>query len=107
LPGGSHVPNPLELLTQSDFHQLLDGALANFDRVIIDTAPLLLVSDALILAGEVQTVVLVVKGGKTPRKAVQRSVQLLKQADVTIGGILLNLVPLRLGKGHYYSSIYA
>jgi capsular exopolysaccharide synthesis family protein len=106
IPGGSPVPNPLELLTQSDFHQLLDRALGDYDRVVIDTAPLLPVSDALILAGEVQTVVLVVQSGKTPRKAVQRSVQLLKQADVTIGGILLNLMPLRLSKGHYYSSIY-
>ena len=106
IPGGSTVPNPLELLTQSDFHQLLDRAVGDYDRVVIDTAPLLPVSDALILAGEVQTVVLVVQSGKTPRKAVQRSVQLLKQADVTIGGILLNLMPLRLSKGHYYSSIY-
>ncbi len=106
IPGGSSVPNPLEMLTQSDFHQLLNEALAQFDRVIIDTPPLLAVSDALILAGGVQTVVLVVQGCKTPRKAVQRSVQLLKQADATLGGVLLNLMPVRFTKGHYYSSHY-
>ena len=96
IPGGSSVPNPLELLTQSDFQQLLNEGLAHFDRIVIDTMPLLPVSDALLLAAKVQTVVLVVQGCKTPRKVVQRSVQLLNNANAPVGGIVLNLLPNRL-----------
>jgi len=102
IPGGSSVPNPLELLTQSDFQQLLNEGLAHFDRIVIDTVPLLPVSDALHLVNKVQTVVLVVQGCKTPRRAVQRSVQLLNNANAHIGGIVLNLLPKRLFRGRYY-----
>jgi capsular exopolysaccharide synthesis family protein len=102
IPGGSSVPNPLELLTQSDFQQLLNEGLAHFDRIVIDTVPLLPVSDALLLVAKVQTVVLVVQGCKTPRKVVQHSVQLLNNANAPVGGIVLNLLPNRFFKGHYY-----
>ncbi|MGA3181358.1 MAG: polysaccharide biosynthesis tyrosine autokinase [Verrucomicrobiota bacterium] len=103
MPGGSTVPNPLELLTQSDVRQLLAEGLAQFDRIVIDTAPLLPVSDTLLLASRVQTVVLVVQGRKTSRKAVERSVQLLNKANAPIGGIVLNLLPNRRLNGYYYS----
>jgi capsular exopolysaccharide synthesis family protein len=102
IPGGTPVPNPLELLTQSGFQQLLNEGLAHFDCIVIDTVPLLPVSDALYLVDKVQTVVLVVQGGKTPRKAVQRSRQLLNKANARIEGIVLNLLPRRLFKGYYY-----
>ena len=103
MPAGSSVPNPAELLTQADFAQLLKEALAHFDRVIIDTAPILPVSDTLLLADKVQTVVLVVQSCKTSRKAVARSLQLLKNANAPIAGLILNLLPNRLMNGYYYS----
>ena len=103
MPSGSSVPNPAELLTQSDFQQLLNEGLAHYDRIVIDTAPLLPVSDTLLLAAKVQTVVLVVQGCKTSRKAVERAVQLLKKANAPIGGIVLNLLPNRRFSGYYYS----
>jgi capsular exopolysaccharide synthesis family protein len=103
IPAGSSVPNPAELLTQADFAQLLKEALAHFDRVIIDTAPILPVSDTLLLADKVQTVVLVVQSCKTSRKAVARSLQLLKNANAPIAGLILNLLPNRLMNGYYYS----
>jgi Mrp family chromosome partitioning ATPase len=83
--------------------QLLAEGLAQFDRIVIDTAPLLPVSDTLLLASRVQTVVLVVQGRKTSRKAVERSVQLLNKANAPIGGIVLNLLPNRRLNGYYYS----
>jgi len=106
MPSGGAVPNPSELLTQVDFQQLLKEGLAQFDRIIIDTAPLLPVSDTLLLAGKVQTVVLVVHGYKTSRKGVERAVQLLKRANAPIAGILLNLLPHRRFGGAYYYSYY-
>ena len=103
MPSGSSVPNPAELLAQSDFQQLLNEGLAHYDRIVIDTAPLLPVSDTLLLAAKVQTVVLVVQSCKTSRKVVERAVQLLKKANAPIGGIVLNLLPNRRFSGYYYS----
>ncbi len=103
IPAGSSVPNPAELLMQADFAHFLKEALAHFDRVIIDTAPILPVSDTLLLADKVQTVVLVVQSCKTSRKAVARSIQLLKNANAPIAGLILNLLPNRLMNGYYYS----
>ena len=67
------------------------------------TAPILPVSDTLLLADKVQTVVLVVQSCKTSRKAVARSIQLLKNANAPIAGLILNLLPNRLMNGYYYS----
>ena len=103
IAAGSVVPNPSELLTQVDFQQLINEALANFDRVVIDTAPLLPVSDTLLLANKVQTVVLVVQSCKTSRKAVERSLQLLNKANAPIGGVVLNILPNRPFNNYYYS----
>jgi capsular exopolysaccharide synthesis family protein len=103
MPAGSSVPNPAELLTRADFQQLLNEGLANYDRIVVDTAPILPVSDTLLLAAKVQTVVLVVEGCKTSRKAAERSVQLLNNAGAPIGGVVLNLLPNRRFSGYYYS----
>jgi capsular exopolysaccharide synthesis family protein len=103
MPSGTNVPNPLELLTKVDFLQMINEGLSQFDRIVIDTAPLLPVSDTLLLASKVQTVVLVVQGCKTARKVVERSLQLLNKANAPIGGIVLNLMPNRRFTGYYYS----
>ncbi len=103
MSAGSTVPNPAELLTQSDFPQFLKEALAQFDRIVVDTAPLLPVSDTLLLADKVQTVVLVVQSCKTSRKAAARSIQLLRNANAPIAGLILNMLPNRLINGYYYS----
>jgi capsular exopolysaccharide synthesis family protein len=103
MPSGSSVPNPSELLMQADFQELLNEGLSHFDRIVFDTAPLLPVSDTLLLVAKVQTVVLVVQGCKTSRKAVEHSVQLLNKANAPIAGIVLNLLPNRRFSGYYYS----
>jgi capsular exopolysaccharide synthesis family protein len=102
ITAGTMVPNPSELLSQSDFQQFLNDGLAHYDRIVIDTAPLLPVKDTLLLAGKVQTVVLVVQGCKTSRKIAERSVQLLKTANAPLGGVVLNLLPKRSLNSYYY-----
>jgi capsular exopolysaccharide synthesis family protein len=103
LGGGSAVQDPGELVARADFQQLLDEALPHYDRIVIDSAPLLPVSDTLHLASRAQTVVLVVQGCKTSRQGVERSVRLLQGADARIAGVVLNLLPNRLFGGYYYS----
>ena len=103
MPAGGTVPNPSELLMQADFQQLLNEGLALCDRIVFDTAPILPVSDTLLLASKVQTVVLMVQACKTSRKAVAHSVQLLNKANAPMGGVVLNLLPSRRFSGYYYS----
>src|ERR1019366_7777453 len=94
MAAGSSVPNPSELLMSADFQKLLSEGLAHYDRIVIDTAPILPVSDTLLL---------VVQACKTSRKAVERSVQLLKNASASTGGVVLNLLPKRRLSGYCYS----
>jgi receptor protein-tyrosine kinase len=91
---------------QTDFQQFLNEGLTQFDRIVIDAAPLLPVSDTLLLASKVQMVVLVVHGCKTSRKLVERSVLFLRRANAPLGGIVLNLLPNRRLCGGYYYSHY-
>ena len=102
IPAGKIAPNPAELLAQGRYAHLIEEALKNYDRIVIDSAPIHAVSDTLLFASKIQTTVLVVHGSKTPRKPVVRCVQLLQNAGANLGGILLNQLPHRRGKGYYY-----
>jgi capsular exopolysaccharide synthesis family protein len=106
IAAGREAPNPAELLAQGTFFKLLDEALKTYDRVVIDSAPIHAVSDTLLIANRIQTCVLVVHGKRTPRKPVQRSVQLLRSAGANMGGVILNLVPSRRARGYYYDTYY-
>ena len=102
LTGGRRAPNPAELLSGSAFSRLLSEAMRLFDRVVIDSAPVLAVSDTLLMTPYVQTVCVVVYAGKTPRNAVQRALGMLTGAGGRPAGIILNRLPKRRGSGYYY-----
>lgn len=102
LVGGHRAPNPAELLSGRSFGELTAEAARLFDRVVIDSAPLLAVSDTLLMIPHVQTVTLVVRAAKTPRNAVHRAVSLLASASARPAGIILNRLPHRRGAGYYY-----
>jgi len=105
LPAGAHAPNPAELLSGERFAELVDTLKLQFDRIIIDTAPVNVVSDTLNIVGAAQTVVLVVRNGNTPRKVVRRALELLARAHVRPDGIALNFMPEWRGiASHYYYS---
>jgi capsular exopolysaccharide synthesis family protein len=108
IPAGTMAPNPAELLAQGHFEALIDEALTKFDRVVVDSAPIHAVSDTLVMLDRIQTVCLVVRAGKTPRKAVQRSIFLLKQAEAVMGGVILNRMRKRrnVGYNYYYDYSY-
>jgi capsular exopolysaccharide synthesis family protein len=103
---GSHVPNPTELLAQEDLIRFFEEATLRYDKIVIDSAPIHVASDTLLLASKAHSTILVVKGGKTPIKAIARSIQALKNAGAHINGIVLNMLPLRRGKGYYYYDYY-
>jgi succinoglycan biosynthesis transport protein ExoP len=101
IPAGTLAPNPAELLAQGNFEDLIAEALLHFDRVVVDSAPIHAVSDTLLMLTKVQTVCLVVRSGKTPRKAVGRAVELLYKAEAPLAGVILNRQARRRFTGGY------
>jgi succinoglycan biosynthesis transport protein ExoP len=106
IPGGSHAPNPVELLANSGFDGLIREALMQFDRVVVDSSPIHVVSDTLLLLTCVQTVCLVIGANRTPKNSARRTAQLLQQAGTPLAGVVLNLLPPNAGGAYYYDATY-
>ncbi|MFL6589414.1 MAG: GumC family protein [Chthoniobacterales bacterium] len=102
LTGGRRAPNPAELLSGPSFGKLIAEAARTFDRVVIDSAPILAVSDTLLMTPLVQTVCVVVRASHTPRHAVQRALGMLTGAGGRPAGVVLNRLPRNRGAGYYY-----
>jgi succinoglycan biosynthesis transport protein ExoP len=102
LGSGRRAPNPAELLSGPSFGRLMAEAAKSFDRVVIDSAPVLAVSDTLLMTRHVQTVCIVLRAGKTPRPAVQRAISLLASSGIRPAGVVLNRLPYNRGVGYYY-----
>jgi polysaccharide biosynthesis transport protein len=102
LAGGRRAPNPAEILAGPFFGQLIAEAANLFDRVVIDSAPILAVSDTLLMMPHVQTVCIVVRAAKTPRPAVRRAITLLAKSGIRPAGLVLNRLRRSRGVGYYY-----
>src|SRR6266403_110186 len=102
LAGGRRAPNPAELLSGNSFKELLAEAAEHYDRVVIDSAPILAVSDTLLMVPYVQTSCIVVRANRTPRNAVSRAFSLLAATGTRPAGIILNRLPRHRGAGYYY-----
>jgi succinoglycan biosynthesis transport protein ExoP len=102
LGGGRRAPNPAEILAGPFFGQLVAKAATLFDRVVIDSAPILAVSDTLLMMPHVQTVCIVVRAAKTPRPAIRRAIILLAKSGIRPAGLVLNRLRRGRGVGYYY-----
>ena len=102
MTAGHRPPNPAELLSGSGFADLVRDALAKYDRVVIDSAPVNAVSDTLLLLRYAQTVCLVIHAGKTARRAVARAVLRLTQSGSRPVGFIMNRMPEHSGADYYY-----
>ncbi len=92
--------NPAELLGSYRMEQLIKDRRKNYDYIIVDGPPVLLVSDAKVLARIVDGTVLVLNAASTRRGAAQRTIRELKAVDATIVGCVLFAV--RALKGGYF-----
>jgi capsular exopolysaccharide synthesis family protein len=88
------------LLRRPRVEKLLALARQNFDQVIVDSAPLLAVSDTLTIARQFKVINLVVRSHKTPRRLVKRAMDILKRAKRTPSGVTMSMVPP--GNEYYY-----
>jgi polysaccharide biosynthesis transport protein len=103
---GRVPPNPSELIGSTRMKKCIMALSEHFDRVLIDSPPVLAVTDARILATIVDGVVLVIKGGETNKEAVMRARRLLRDVHARILGTMLNNVNFHSAGSYYYSKYY-
>ena len=106
---GQPARHPAELLASRQFSSLIEYLEQSFDRVIFDSPPINAVSDTLTLIRAVQYVCLVVRPGKTPKKAIARACALVEKAGGKIAGLFLNRVNFKIGAAnsyYYYGNKY-
>jgi polysaccharide biosynthesis transport protein len=103
LGAGDRASRPAELLAAGDFAGLLKEAMVHFDRVVLDSAPINAVSDTQLIAKEIESVCLVIRAGKTQRRAVVRACNLLTRATHTPDAVVLNRMGRRSRDDYYFS----
>lgn len=111
LPSGPFPPNPSELLGSPAMRDILEQAKATFDMVVIDSPPVLAVTDSSVISSIVDGTIVVVRVGKTARDAVRRAVAQLRVVNGRVLGAVLNDVDFRSGVyyggyGYYYHRFY-
>lgn len=105
LPTGDYPPNPVELLAGEDMQMLIKAARERFDYVIIDCAPLGIVTDAAVLAPLCDGAILVLNAGEIHYKLAQQVVAKLQNTGCTILGVVLNQINHQ-NNGRYYGKKY-
>ncbi len=102
---GPVPPNPSELLHTAAFDQLLSEMASRFDRVIIDSPPVGVVADAVVVSTRVDGTLIVLKAGQTSRDLAKQAVRQLTDVNARIFGAVLNDLDLddqKYGQYYYY-----
>lgn len=109
LCSGPVPPFPTEMLSSERMHDLLQQAIERYTHIVLDSPPVLSVTDGVVLARQADAVALVVRHGKSSRHIVRRSRDLLLRAGAPITGIVLNAVDTNSPEyyGYYGYSGYA
>jgi len=104
LPAGPIAPNPAELLSSATMRSALRELRRRFRYVLVDSPPILVVTDATILSTLVDGVILVIESGSTVRGAAVRARRLLDSAGARVLGVVMNKINLR--HDGYYGDSY-
>jgi capsular exopolysaccharide synthesis family protein len=99
---GPDVPNPSETLYSVNFNKVMKLLAKQYDRIIVDSPPVLPVTDAHILSSICQITILVLKAEKSTRKASQQARDVLLRVGARILGVVVNDVP-KNGRFGYYN----
>ena len=102
LPAGTLPPNPAEVLNSVAFNELLRRLETNFDFVIIDSPPLLAVSDGQILGAQADWTILVVRAGRSKRREARQATARLARVGSSLLGVVLNGARKDRHAGYYY-----
>jgi capsular exopolysaccharide synthesis family protein len=110
LASGPSPPNPSELLGSARAAEVIAALRDDFDMVLLDSPPVLPVTDAAVLSAQADATLLVATAGKTRRRDFGRAVELLRQVEAPLVGCVLNGVSTASGYGYgygYYRYEYA
>lgn len=106
MTAGGEIRNPQVMLASERFRALLETLSQRYDRIIFDTPPVQLVSDALLFARMMDAVILVARADTTGRKVVASAARHLRAAEAPLLGAVLNQVDIRRARssegGYYY-----
>jgi succinoglycan biosynthesis transport protein ExoP len=107
LPCGPIPPNPAELLHTRAFHDLIKRLSQQYDKIILDSPPIGAVADAVVLATQVDGVLMVLKAGATHRETARRAIRSLNDVKARVFGAILNDIDASKAKyGDYYGYGY-
>jgi polysaccharide biosynthesis transport protein len=102
VPSGPIPPNPAELVSSEIVSDLIASARKKYDRIIIDSPPIMAVTDSLALSRLTDGMVMVIKVGTTAKEVISHALRQLKDMNARILGIVLNDIPLSGDQYHYY-----
>lgn len=106
LTSGKMLPNPSELLGSEKMISILNQLANQFDETILDSSPLLMMTDALALAPRVDGVILVVRPTVTKRADLKKAFEQLKHVNANVIGVVLNDVKTTKSSYSYYGRYY-
>lgn len=107
LPAGPIAPMPAELLGSSQMRALVDGFRSRYDFILIDTPPVLTVTDAAVMVPVSDGVVLVLRYGEASRNVAARATEVLLRSGAHLLGVVLNAVDLNSSDySEYYGRAY-
>jgi capsular exopolysaccharide synthesis family protein len=99
---GAIPPNPAEVLGSEKMRALLEQVRADYDVILLDSSPVLAVTDPAVLATYADGVIMVVSAGKTTQDELQHSVEAMEAVGGRVLGVVLNNLDLRRAYGVYY-----
>jgi len=110
---GTQANPPVELLGSARMKNLINALAQSYHLVVLDTPPLLAVSDALVLLREADATVFLIRWGKTPRDTAKLGLKSALEAGARIAGVVLSYVDVKkhaqytyADSGHYYNKAY-
>ena len=102
IPCGIIPPNPSELLSSELTGLVVESLKQRYDMILLDSPPVNLVTDSVVLSRIVDGTVMVIRAGKTKRELVKRGQEQLQQAGAAVLGAVLNDVDVQKNKYYYY-----
>jgi polysaccharide biosynthesis transport protein len=106
LPSGSPVSNASELLGSPGFRTLLEELRTRYGHIVIDTPPVLAVTDGVVITRVVDGTIMVVRANQTHRVAIEHAMEQLRSVNASLVGVILNAVELNSGDGRQHYRYY-
>lgn len=106
LKSGTTPPNPLELLASGRFSQIIEQLKLRYQYIIIDTAPVLPASDAVVLGQICDALLMVIQSDRTTHHMVRDSIKRLNASNVSVSGLILTQADVKKENPYRYGGYY-